>query len=258
MMTGTLQRRARANSGRALERSEPIARGPWPAILDRIPDFEPDVLRLSLEFYRESVMRRVVDDDGHVSLAMVDIAEVARALSAGVWLASGILPGEEAGINTLFWSRSNGATRLGIWIGPRIWRIALRSTERGGKDRRFRLPFPGLLFVCRPDASGAYVFAASKRPKSAEESLYCCPAPNVFANGRICPGDHAFARDPLKLPSEFFLSKFRVTADTRGGKSRKYPEDVSRLWDDLTGQGSFPTEDLVPMLTVQQACDLAL
>jgi hypothetical protein len=70
--------------------------------------------------------------------------------------------------------------------------------------------------VCRPDASGAYVFAASKRPKTAEEALYSCPAPNVFANGRICPGDHAFARDPLKLPSEFFLSKFRLTADTRG------------------------------------------
>lgn len=257
-MTGTLQRRARANSGRALERSEPIARGPWPAILDRIPDFEPDVLRLSLEFYRESVMRRVIDDNGHVSLAMVDIAEVVRALSAGVSLASGVLPGEETGTNTLFWSRSNGATRLGIWASPRVWRITLRSAEPGGKDRRFRLPFPGLLFVCRPDASGAYVFAASKRPKSAEELLYCCPAPNVFANGRICPGDHAFARDPLKLPTEFFLSKFRVTADTRAGKSRKYPEDVSRLWDDLAGLETFPTEDLVPMLTVQQAYDLAL
>ena len=49
-----------------------------------------------------------------------------------------------------------------------------------------------------------------------------------------------------------------MTADTRGGKSRKHPEDVSRLWDDLAGQETFPKEDLVPMLTVQQACDLAL
>lgn len=257
-MTKTLQQPAQATSGRALETTERTARGPWPAILDKVPDFEPDVLRLSLEFYRESVMRRVIDDNGHVSLAMVDIAEVARALSAGVSLASGILPGEEMGTNTLFWSRSNGATRLGIWTGPRVWRITLRSSEPGGKDRRFRVPFPGLLFVCRPDASGAYVFAASKRPRTAEESLYCCPAPNVFANGRICPGDHAFARDPLKLPSEFFLSKFRVTADTRGGKSRKHAQDVSRLWDELAGQETFPMEDLVPMLSVQQACDLAL
>jgi E2/UBC family protein D len=257
-MRKTLQQRSRASFGAALETSEPVARSPWPAILDRVPDFEPDVLRVSLEFYRESVMRRVIDDDGHVSLAMLDIAEVARALSAGVSLASGILPGDETGTNTLFWSRSNGATRLGIWAGPRIWRISLRSPEPGGKDRRLLLPFPGLLFVCRPDASGAYVFAASKRPQTAEEALYCCPAPNVFANGRICPGDHAFARDPLKLPSEFFLSKFRVTADTRGGKSRKHPEDVSRLWDELASKERFPMEDLVPILTVQQACDLAL
>ena len=203
MMTKTLKQRSAGGTGRVLETPEPIARGPWPAILDKVPDFEPDVLRLSLEFYRESVMRRVIDDDGHVILAMVDIAEVARALSAGVSLSSGILPGDETGINTVFWSRSNGATRLGIWAGPRIWRITLRSPEPGGKDRRFRLPFPGLLFVCRPDASGAYVFAASKRPRAAEDSLYCCPAPNVFANGRICPGDHAFARDPLKLPFGF-------------------------------------------------------
>src|SRR5947209_1127089 len=155
-MTKTLQQRSRASAGRAVETHEPIARGPWPAVLDKVPDFEPDVLRLSLEFYRESVMRRVIDDDGHVSLAMLDIAEVARALSAGVSLASGILPGDETGTNTLFWARASGSTRLGIWVGARVWRLALRSPEPGGRDRRLRLPFPGLLFVCRPDASGAY------------------------------------------------------------------------------------------------------
>jgi hypothetical protein len=235
-----------------------MAHGPWPAILEKLPEFEPDRLQLSLEFYRESVMRRVVDDEGHVTLAMVDIAEVARALSAGVSLCSGILPGDEAGPSALFWARSSGATRLGIWVGARMWRLSLRSSEPGGKDRRLDVPFPGLLFVCRPDASGAYVFAAPKRPKTVGDTLYHCPAPNVFANGKICPGDHAFARDPLKLPAEFFLSKFRVTADTRGGKSRRHPEDVSRLWDDLTGIDSFPCEDLVPILSVQQACDLNL
>jgi Prokaryotic E2 family D len=232
--------------------------GPWPAVLERLPEYEPDRLLLSLEFYRESVLRRVVDDDGRQSLAPVDVAEVARALSAGVSLASGILPGDEAGPNTLFWARSNGSTRLAIWVGPRVWRLTLRSSEPGGKDRRLRLPFPGLLFVSRPDASGAYVFAAARRPRTLDDVVHHCPAPNVFANGKICPGDHAFARDPLKLPAEFFLSKFRMTGDTRGGKSRKYPDDIGRLWDELVGQDAFPTEDLVPMLTVGQTCDLAL
>src|SRR3984893_3136679 len=232
--------------------------GPWPAVLERLPEYEPDTLLLSLEFYRESVLRRVVDDHGHVTVSLVDHAEVARGLSAGVSLASGVLPGEETGPNTLFWARSTGSTRLGIWVGPRVWRLTLRSLEPGGKDRRLRLAFPALVFVCRPDASGAYVFAAAQRPRNPDDVLHHCPAPNVFASGKICPGDHNFARDPLKLPAEFFVAKFRVTGHTRAGKSRKYPDDVSRLWDELTGQETFPCADLVPMLTLQQACDLAL
>ena len=160
---------------------------PWPAILEKLPEYEPDQLLLSLEFYRESVLRRVLDDHGRVTLALVDIAEVARGLSAGVLLASGILPGDDAGPNTLFWARSSGSTRLGVWVGPRIWRLTLRSSDPGGKDRRLRLAFPGLVFICRPDASGPYVFAAAKRPRNPEDVLHYCPAPNVFAGGRICP-----------------------------------------------------------------------
>jgi hypothetical protein len=230
----------------------------WPTVLERLPEHEPDTLLLSLEFYRESVVRRLIADDGRQSLALLDVAEVARALSGGVSLSSGILPGDEVGPNALFWARSNGSTRLGVWIGARLWRLVLRSQEPGGKDLRLRLPFPGLLFVCRQDASGAFVFAAPKRPRTFDAPLFHCPTPNVFQNGRICPGDHAFARDPLKLPSEFFLSRFRSTGDTRGGKSRKHPDDVTHLWDDLKGKDVFPSDDLVPMLTVQQACDLAL
>lgn len=76
------------------------ARGPWPALLEKLPEYEPDKLLLVLEFYRESVLRRVVGDDDTITMALVDVAEVARALSAGVSLASGILPGDEAGPNT--------------------------------------------------------------------------------------------------------------------------------------------------------------
>jgi hypothetical protein len=230
----------------------------WPAMLERLPEYEPDTLLLTLEFYRESVMRRIIDNDGRQNLSLVDIAEVARALSAGVSLSSGVLPGDDAGANALFWSRSNGSSRLGIWVGPRVWRLVLRNSEPGGKDRRLRLPFPGLLFVCRPDASGGYVFAAPKRPRALDAPLFHCPTPNVFPNGRICPGEHAFARDPLKLPNEFFLSRFRNTGDTRGGKSKRHLDDVTRLWDELAGHDTFPVNDLVEILSLQQACDLAL
>ena len=80
-----------------MNRSGSLPHSPWPAILEKLPDYEPDTLVLSLEFYRESVLRRVVDDHGHVTVSLVDIAEVARGLSAGVSLSSGILPGDDAG-----------------------------------------------------------------------------------------------------------------------------------------------------------------
>ena len=232
--------------------------GPWPAILERLPEYEPDTLLLSLEFYRESVLRRVVDDHGHVKVSLVDVAEVARGLSAGVSLASGILPGDEAGPNTLFWARSSGSTRLGIWVGPRIWRLTLRSFEPGGKDRRLRLAFPGLLFVCRPDASGAYVFAAAKRPRNPEDVLAPLPGSECVCERQDLPRRPRFrARSteaaggvlPVEVPPDWRHPR---------GKSSKYPDDISRLWDELAGQDTFPCKDLVPMLTVQQACDLAL
>ncbi len=132
-MTLTGNRRSAPSSAAAKEVStNGTPHGSWPAILEKLPDYEPDTLLLSLEFYRESVLRRVVDDHGHVTVSLVDIAEVARGLSAGVSLASGILPGDEAGPNTLFWARSSGSTRLGIWVGPRLWRLTPRSLEPGG------------------------------------------------------------------------------------------------------------------------------
>src|SRR5207253_5996071 len=110
----TLTGKSRTNSPnvalRAVSSDDPL-HAPWPAILERLPEYEPDTLVLSLEFYRESVLRRVVDDHGHVKVSLVDIAEIARGLSAGVSLAGGILPGAEAGPNTLLWARSSGSTR---------------------------------------------------------------------------------------------------------------------------------------------------
>ncbi len=62
----------------------------------------PPARRLDARQCRESVLRRVLDDHGRVTLALVDIAEVARGLSAGVLLASGILPGDDAGAQHAF------------------------------------------------------------------------------------------------------------------------------------------------------------
>jgi len=78
-MTLTGNRRSAPSSTASKEVStNGTPHSPWPAILEKLPDYEPDTLVLSLEFYRESVVRRVVDDHGHVTVSLVDIAEVAR------------------------------------------------------------------------------------------------------------------------------------------------------------------------------------
>src|SRR5207237_7804222 len=92
----TLTGKSRTNSSNVALRAvsaDDVLQAPWPAILERLPEYEPDTLLLSLEFYRESVLRRVVGEDGHVKVSLVDVVDVALGLSAGLSLASGILPG---------------------------------------------------------------------------------------------------------------------------------------------------------------------
>jgi PRTRC genetic system protein A len=70
--------------------------------------------------------------------------------------------------------------------------------------------------------------------------LYHCPTYNVFASGRVCTGSHAFPADPGRVPAEFFRSYFSATGDTGGGRSRRYPDDIGRLWAELRGKATYP------------------
>ena len=82
-MTLTENRRStRSRSALKVVSSDAMVQAPWPTILEQLPEYEPDKLRLSLEFYRESVLRRAIDEQGRTTLAMVDIAEVVRGLSS--------------------------------------------------------------------------------------------------------------------------------------------------------------------------------
>jgi hypothetical protein len=115
---------------------------------------------------------------------------------------------------------------------------------------------PGLVFVCLPGGQAPYAFAAADRPRRPGDQLATCPCYNVFRSGRVCTGSHAFPADPERVPEAFFDSFFSVTADTAAGKSRRYPDDVGRLWAELDGQAAFPADDLVPQLSVADALRL--
>jgi hypothetical protein len=130
----------------------------------------------------------------------------------------------------------------------------VRLRERvDAPPRRLRLPMPGLVFVCLPARQAPYVFAAPARPQTLDDQLYRCPTYNVFTSGRVCPGSHAFPADPARVPEAFFESCFSATADTTRDRSRRYPDDIGRLWAELHGQHTYPLDDLVPQLRVAEA-----
>ena len=55
------------------------------------------------------------------------------------------------------------------------------------------------------------------------------------------------------MPDAFFESHFSATGGTGGGKSRRHPEDIGELWEELRGRPEYPLDDLVEHLRVADA-----
>lgn len=182
-----------------------------------------------------------------VTTKLVSALDVAHALARELDLTTGLLPSA-----ALWWAKTASGVRVAIWREPRVWTVHLR-TSYDAPPRRLRLPMPGLVFVCLPGRQPPYVFASTRRPTKPEDQLFHCPTFNVFASGRVCTGTHAFPSDPARVPEEFFRSYFSATGDTARGRSRKYPEDVGQLWEELKGRKEYPMDDLVPQLSVADA-----
>ena len=209
-------------------------------------ELEDDPLRLRLDFHEESVILH--DYAGSVTRTkLVSVLDVAHALARELDLSTGLLP-----TDTLWWAKTASGIRVAVWREPRLWTVRVRESYEA-QPRRLRLPMPGLVFVCGPARQAPYVFAAKGRPRSVDDQLYHAPTYNVFASGRVCPGSHLFPAGPAKVPEEFFRSYFSATGDTARGKSRKHPEDIGRLWEELDGRRGYPCDDLVPQLRVAEA-----
>ena len=223
---------------------------PYRVALPRDVQVEADELQLRVDFHEESV---VVHDFAAchggtgVRSKAVSALDVAHALARELDLATGLLPPD-----TLWWAQSGAGARVAIWRPPQVTPLRVRETY-GAKPRQRRLPMPGLVFVCLPGGQAPYVFAARERPRTVEDQLFHCPTFNVFTSGRICVGTHVFPTDPAAVPVAFFASYFSVTGDTATGKSRRHPESIGRLWDEVDGKAAYPVADLVPQLTVADA-----
>ena len=196
-----------------------------------------DELKVRLDFYGQSVVMYVLEE-GIVTTKMVSAQDIALALLRDIPLGSGVLPE-----NTLWWQHGqDGAPVVALWRSPQIWPVALQL-EPFKPPRRFRLPMPGLIFMCRP-GSPPRVVAVKKRPTTPEEPVYRVPLYNVYADGNTCPGSHKYSDDISKIPEEFFTTFF--TQSLGGAVSRLYGSDLIKLWESIDGKKRYPLRDLLP------------
>ena len=209
------------------------------------PDEMPrDKLNLQLEVYDETLLLRGFEGES-VWVRTVSADEIANVFTQHLGFSSGLLPRE-----ALWWNQGETGQMVALWRPPQVWPVALQR-EAFKPPARLRLPMPGLVFVCSA-ARAPWVYAALERPTDPEQQLYRMPAFNVFRDGRVCPGNHHFPEEVGQIPESFFRSFFSGTGDTRE-RSKKHPDNLHALWEEIDGKTEYPVEDLVPQCTVAQA-----
>ncbi|MCI0580180.1 MAG: prokaryotic E2 ligase family D protein [Chloroflexi bacterium] len=199
----------------------------------------PHTPRLRLDFYQTDVLMSRWEEDGRVTTYPVAIHDVVSAC-ARVELGSGLLPP-----GVLFWKQQAGQLALGLHVPARRWRV--QCDAPGGQGvKSYHVPMPPLVFAGR--GMSYHVFAVKKRPEREGDRLYHAPCPNVQGYGAICPGNTPFpvcSPQSIQTALRLFMEGSLFDAHLSGGKCRRYPDDVRRLWLELEGKKSFPLAELV-------------
>ena len=199
---------------------------------------------MQLEVYGETILLRGFESET-TWVRTVSADEVANVFTRHLGFASGLLPHD-----ALWWNQGETGQVVALWRPPQIRPVALQR-EAFRPPARLRLPMPGLVFVCSPGRA-PWVYAATERPTDPEQRLFRAPAFNVFRDGRVCPGSHRFPEEVGLIPESFFQSFFSLTGDSRD-RSKKHPENLIALWEEIDGKIEYPMEDLVPQCTVAHA-----
>lgn len=200
-----------------------------------------DPLRLRLDFHHQSTVMTYFQGDT-VTTKQVDAMDVAHALASDLSFGTGLLPAD-----TLWWQNTRGGPVFALYVEPKIRKLALQESIKK-PPRRFNIPLPGLIFLCRP-GQPPWVVACTKKPTKESDIVYHAPLLNIFRNGRSCPGSHTYPTRVADVVQSFFVSFFSATADLQG-RSKKYPKNVIKLWEELDGKGKFPVADLVKFGTI--------
>ncbi len=207
-------------------------------------DAAKDEIQMQLEVYKETILLRGFENDSNW-VRTVSADAIANVFTQHLGSSSGLLPQE-----AVWWNQGETGQVVALWRPPQVWSVALQR-EAFKPPARLRLPMPGLVFVCSPGRA-PWVYAATSRPTDPEQQLFRAPAFNVFSDGRVCPGSHRFPENVGLIPESFFQSFFSGTGDTRN-RSKKRPDNLIALWEELDGKTEYPIEYLVPQCTVAHA-----
>ena len=207
-------------------------------------DMPRDTLQVQLEVYNETILLRGFEEDS-TWVRTVSADEIANVFTRHLGFSSGLLPQD-----ALWWNQGETGQVVALWRPPQVWPVALQR-ETFKPPARLRLPMPGLVFVCSPGRA-PWAYAAPDRPTGPEQQLFRIPAFNVFGDGRVCPGSHRFPEEVGLIPESFFQSFFSATGDSHD-RSKKHPDNLQALWEELDGKAEYPTDDLVPQCTVAHA-----
>lgn len=228
---------AKSDSSEKLDLSDKAEGYRWKLpVLPNNAHLARDQLQCRLDFYEDTTVLFTLEGES-VQTRVVSARDITMALLSDIELSSGVLPE-----NTVFWSQSKHGVKVALWRPPQVWRVAL-MLEVFEQPKRFKIPMPGLLFVCEP-GQPPYVYAAKKRPINKKDMLYHAPVYNVFAGGSSCQGTHKYPNKISQIPESFFRSFFSQAGNSQQ-RSKKYPMDLLQLWEELDGKRKYPMSDLV-------------
>lgn len=207
----------------------------------------PDPLRMRVDFHHQAVVMTFFKGETATS-KVVSAMDIAHALASELSFGSGLLPD-----GALWWRNTRSGTVIALYVEPQVRQLTLQEYVEK-PPRRFKVPLPGLIFLCRPGMS-PWVFAVKKKPTKETNIVYKAPLANIFHTGRACPGSHRFPTRVNEIVQSFFISFFSATADL-SHRSVKFPRNVIDLWVYLDKKKRFPKADLVEQCTVRDLMEM--
>ncbi len=199
-------------------------------------------LHARVDFYDDFLVMSRFRDGKTTRQQVVNPLDLTAALS-NLTLSSGLLPP-----GTLFWNRQHGHERLGLYLPPQLWVVAVREQDYPDNNgQAWQVPMPGLIFVGHH--YNYSLWAVKEEPPLAPDTpLFRAPVSNVNDEG-VCRGNAPFpeAGSSTLLPAvEVFFSS-RFNHDLSNGKSQKHPQRVLDHWYELNEAGAtaYPLDDLV-------------